>query len=515
MLGGSSGINYMMYVRGSDADYDDWATLSEDKRWSSANMKQYMRKHQTLEPMPEGIDDVTTMPFVGENHGTNGPVRTSFNTSKLPIEDAAILALDEVCGYTKKPVDPWSGDHLGIYNTLGSVCRTGPNKGRRSYAARGYFEANRTRPNLKVLCQATVTKVLLDENKTATGVSFDHSGAGHQVRARREVLVCGGAIQSPQILEISGIGDPKVLSAAGIECKVELPGVGNNFQDHDASICLYGVKPGIVTLDDFKNPAAIEAAVAILQETQDGPLTHISSCQGFFPYKNIVPPEELAETVASVRKTPTSDPFYKAQLEQIATHLESDISANLQVVVLPVTGDFDDGIHDQSSLFSKPPKEGQPSGFTFALLLSYPASRGSVHVRSPDPRIHPVLDPGYLTHPADVAVIAAGLRMAERASKSSHLAPLLLGRTVPEPDVDMTDVEASRAAVRKRVVGTYHPIGSCAMGSVVDGSLKVKGIKGLRVVDASVFPNHVSGNICSSVYAVAENAADIIKSEYA
>jgi choline dehydrogenase-like flavoprotein len=126
-----------------------------------------------------------------------------------------------------------------------------------------------------------------------------------------------------------------------------------------------------------------------------------------------------------------------------------------------------------------------------------------------------VLDPAYLAHPADVAVIAAALRMVERVVASPHLKPLVVGRSLPEKSVDLTDVEASRAFVREYVLGTYHPIGTCAMGAVVDGSLKVKGVKGLRIVDASVFPNHISGNICSSVYAVAENAADIIKSEYA
>jgi choline dehydrogenase-like flavoprotein len=515
MLGGSSGINYMMYVRGSDADYDDWATLAGDKRWSSANMKTYMRKHQTLEPVPDNVTDRTNIPFEAVNHGTDGPVHTGFNDGRLPVEDAAILALDEACGFEKKPVDPWCGNHLGFFNTLSSVNRTGPHKGKRSYAARGYFEANRTRPNLKVLCQAVVTKVLLNAEKTATGVSFTHAGAGHEVRVKREVLVCAGAIQSPQILEISGIGDPKVLSAAGIPVEVDLPGVGNNFQDHDASMSMFSLQSGVASMDDFKDPETLQAAAAVLQQTQGGPLTNIQSAQGFLPYKSIVPAEELRETVASIRNTPTSDPFYKAQLEQIATHLESDQSANLQMVVLPVTGDFDSGIADQSLLFAKPPAPGTPGSIIFAALLSYPASRGSVHVRSSDPNVHPVLDPAYLAHPADVAVIAAALRMVERVVASPHLKPLVVGRSLPEKSVDLTDVEASRAFVREYVLGTYHPIGTCAMGAVVDGSLKVKGVKGLRIVDASVFPNHISGNICSSVYAVAENAADIIKSEYA
>jgi choline dehydrogenase-like flavoprotein len=158
------------------------------------------------------------MPFVPENHGTSGPVRTSFGNYRLAIEDDIIKACDEVTGRDMKPVDPWSGDHIGFFNTLGSVVRTGPDRGKRSYAARGYLGQSESRPNLKVLCNALVSRV--------------HGGTEHSVPVSGEVIVCGGAINSPQILELSGIGDPEVLRAAGVECKVELPSVGNNFQDH-------------------------------------------------------------------------------------------------------------------------------------------------------------------------------------------------------------------------------------------------------------------------------------------
>lgn len=125
-------------------------------------MKQYFRKHQTLEPFDENIKDRSNMPFVGENHGSEGPVRTSFNDWRLPLEDDVIKAADEATGMTEKPTDPWSGDHIGFYNTLGTVVRNGPNRGKRSYAARGYFEPNQGRPNLKVLCEALATKIELD-----------------------------------------------------------------------------------------------------------------------------------------------------------------------------------------------------------------------------------------------------------------------------------------------------------------------------------------------------------------
>lgn len=382
MLGGSSGINYMMYVRGSDKDYDDWAELVEDKRWSSQNMKKYMRKHQTLEPLPEGLLDHSTTPFVGEHHGTDGPVKTSFNCMRLPIEDSAIKALDEVSGFEKKPTDPWSGDHLGFFNTLGSVITTGKDKGKRSYAARGYFEANQTRPNLKVLCSATVSKVVLDSsNSKATGVAFSHDGKDYEVPVRKEVILSAGVIQSPQLLELSGIGDPEILRAAGVECKVNLPGVGENLSDHDSSSTIYGLKPGIASLDDFKDPKNLQAAAAILEKTSSGPLTCIQSAQGFVPYAKIASPEEIAKTAASIRNTKTKTEFQKRQLELVAQHVESDKSASVQVVILPVTVDFNAGVEDQSILYTRRPDPGEPSGLAFVMLLSYPASRGSVHIK--------------------------------------------------------------------------------------------------------------------------------------
>lgn len=239
-LGGSSAINYMMYVRGSDQDYDDWATIVGDPSWGSTGMKQYMRKHQTLEPAGESAIDRSTMPFVGENHGTSGPVRTSFNDALMPVENDFIKACDEVTGYDKKPTDPWSGDHLGFFNTLGAVARTGPNKGKRSYAARGYFAANAQRPNLHVLCEAMVHSVELDGDKAA-GVKFHYGGSEHVVKANREVVISCGTLQTPQILELSGIGDPDVLGKAGVECKIANKGVGANYQDHWITVCLHAV----------------------------------------------------------------------------------------------------------------------------------------------------------------------------------------------------------------------------------------------------------------------------------
>ena len=339
-----------------------------------------MRKHQTLEPFDDDVTERGTMPFVGENHGTSGPVRTSFNDWRLPIEDDIIKACDEVTGMSKKPMDPWSGDHIGFFNTLGAVCRTGPNRGKRSYAARGYYEPNKNRPNLKVLCEALVSGVVLEGN-AAKGVNFVHDGAKHSVKVKKEVIVCCGALQSPQILEVSGIGDPEVLKAAGVECKVENKGVGNNFQDHLLGATVHELSPGNISLDAIYNPDVMADAQKVLMEKQGGPLTCISSTQGFFPYKMFASDAELKETVQSIKDTPTHTAFHKKQLEQIVAHLESSKSANLQFVLVGATANSETGLQDQSKLFP-PADPSKPMGVTMAICLQYPASRGSIHITS-------------------------------------------------------------------------------------------------------------------------------------
>lgn len=371
----------MMYVRGSKQDYNDWAELVDDEGWSADIMQHYMRKHQTLEPIDPSIKDTTTMPFVGEFHGTSGPVRTGFNDTIMPIENDVIKACDEITGTPHKPVDPWSGDHIGFYNTLGSICRTGPNKGKRSYAARGYYEANRaSRPNLKVLCSTVVNKVNLDGNK-ATGVNISHEGQEYNVSAKREVIVSGGTLKSPQILELSGIGDPAVLEAAGVECKVANPAVGANLQDHQITFACYDMKPGTFTLDSLHQvPEAMQDAMKQYTESGSGPLSCTSTMQGFFPAKKIMSEEELEKVIQSIRDVKPTSTFHEKQLAQVIAHLQSDISANIQLVLVPATANVD-GIEHQRQLF--PPRAAdKPAGITFALCIQYPVSRGYVHIES-------------------------------------------------------------------------------------------------------------------------------------
>ncbi|KAL4987458.1 hypothetical protein BDW68DRAFT_177829 [Aspergillus falconensis] len=502
VLGGSSAINYMMYVRGSLQDYDDWAALVGDEGWTAASMKTYMRKHQTLEPVnPEC--KIAASPIAPEHHGTTGPIRTSFNDAHLPIEDDFVKACAETANLPNMPVDAWSGDHIGFYHTLGAVARTGPNRGKRSYAGREYYDANRSRPNLKLLCQARVNRVILGGTR-ATGVSITFQGQEFTVPASREVIVSGGTIQSPPILELSGIGDPDVLAAAGVECRIENRGVGANVQDHSVTVIIWQMQPGVVTGDTLTQvPDAAAAALRQYTESGTGPLSSIGSTQGFIPVKSIVSESELAEIVQSIRDIKPSSAFHAKQLQQVIAHLESDTSANLQLVLLPCTVDAN-GAEHQRGLFAQPPA-GEPVGLTAALCLQYPVSRGSIHISSNGISLSPTHYPTKLHHPLRRRLPPRRfLRWVDKVGHASPLASSISRRSLPDPSVDLQDLEQAKQAVRDVVVGEYHFCGSVAMGDALDSRLRVKGAEGLRVVDASVFPNNVSGNIMSSVYAVAE-----------
>lgn len=194
-------------------------------------------------------------------------------------------------------------------------------------------------------------------------------------------------------------------------------------------------------------------------------------------------------------------------------HLKDDKSANLQLVL--VAHNFGvEAYLDQSKLF--PPLEpGKPMSITVAICLRCPLSRGSVHIKTADVNDHPTLDPALLQHPADTAVLATGLRLLDRIAGSKAMEGKIAKRTCPaDASIDLCDASQAQAYTRDSVLTEYHPVGSCAMGDAVDARLRVRGVRNLRVADASVFPNHVSGNCLSSVYAVAEKAADLIKEDW-
>lgn len=496
----------MMYVRGSEADYNDWSAFGSG--WSWPELAPYFRKHETLDDEIKDKDRAFQL-FQREAHGQNGPIHTSFNHWRIPVENNFIEACEDVSGIHARPVDAWGGDHIGFYSSLVTIDKT-KNKGTRSYSASAYFTSNEQRPNLHVLTEALACQVIL-ENNVATGVRFRHSGNNHKVRSRMEVILSCGVYKTPQLLELSGIGDPGILQSAGIECKVSLPGVGANLQDHVLTGALYELADGVTSIDSLQKPDIQEEHFKSYEEDRTGALAATGCCMGFLPYSSLVSKEELDETCRKISESAGERPFRQKQLSQVIKQLRNPASANLQIALLSATTSLEKGACDQTELIQPGGTNTGRDGLTIVACLQYPSSRGSVHITSSDPTDDPAIDPAYLTHPSDVAILSAGVGFIERVTKSPMLRDQVRRRIEPETSVDLLNHSQAEKEVRRRCMTEYHPCGSCAMGEVVDEKLKVKGVRGLRVVDASVFPGHVSGNILSSVYAVAEKAADIIK----
>lgn len=402
-----------------------------------------------------------------------------------------------------------------------------PKTNRRSYAARDYYEPNSDRPNLSVLTHALVSKIQLSQTSgeaKATGVQFIVDGSTHTVTVNREVLVCGGTINSPQILELSGIGSPTVLQKAGVNVVIENPGVGENLNDHTATGVVLGAKDEFPTAEALiRNPAIMQQAMEAYVQHKAGPFAAGPTTTGFASLEKIQPnfpeAEKHIEALVSeyAKKHPDADPAGRDSL--LARQLLDPKEAATQIVLL-LTGANISKTETPNQLF---PSEEPGMWCTIGNCSTRSLSRGYVHINSSDPAAHPTIDPAYFKHPLDLDIMArAALHVISLAEieplksalrRDSNGKPILVstsGSKIPET------LEEAKEFCRQNTVTEYHPIGTCAMlpkekGGVVSDELKVYGTSNVRVVDASIFPTHVQGNIVSLVYAVAEKAADIIK----
>ncbi|KFY28000.1 hypothetical protein V493_03134 [Pseudogymnoascus sp. VKM F-4281 (FW-2241)] len=517
-LGGSSGINYQMYVRGCQLDYDDWEKLG-NKGWGFQELLPYFTKHEHFDD-PTCYSTEPNIPlettYDAGLHGTEGPIHTSFSTWRPPLEREWIAASKTLGERMGSPTDAWNGDHMGVHHSLSTIDRSnGDLTGTRSYATTGYLLPNAHRPNLKVLTEALVTKLVISEAGEVTGVEFLHSEKSHTVLAKKEVVLSAGTIKSPQILELSGIGNPSILSSAGIKCVVDNARVGENFQDHPATALCYELAEGEKSLDMLQDESEVQAAMASYMADKCGPLSSGGAAVGFASYADLSTPsevEELQKLVLSDKYPGHDDATKKLIADSLADHNYGSIQLVLLAVSLNLTNPG-----SQTEMLQAPPEQLGKHGMSLAACLARPLSMGTIHITSSDPQIDPQIDPGYLTHPADVEVFGKGLELLEKMVATSPLKEKIKRRYHPV-ELDFGDKKSVEAYLRNTCATEYHPIGSVAMGKkgvgAVDDRLKVWGAKGLRVVDASVMPLHVSGNIVSTVYAIAEKASDMIKEDW-
>ncbi|ANH36998.1 Alcohol dehydrogenase [acceptor] [Nocardioides dokdonensis FR1436] len=445
LLGGSSSVNGMIFVRGNRANYDAWEAEG-NKGWGYEDV---LPVYQKMENWEGGSDDY---------RGAGGPVQVIENHDVQEASRQFVTAGASALGLEVNP------DYNGASQEGMHTIQENTSKGVRYSTAEAYLR--KAPQNLSILTGATVARVVIDHGR-ATGVEVVEKSGRRTIRATREVIVCAGAYSSPQLLMLSGVGPAEHLRQHGIDVVADLP-VGDNFHDHM-------FVPMTFTMDNVKHKAA---------------------------------PSYFARNLARELVRPTSTFMAHSVFEAGAflhTSQSDSAAPDMQLLALPWAYPAP---NQDAPVRLKP--DPRPSLTVFSTLVQ-PRSRGTVRLASADPTVAPILDPGFLSDSRDLDVLVEGMEMIREAMAHPTIAGSVRGEIEPGPAYSK---EALRTEVRNRATTVYHPVGSVRMGvderAVVDPQLKVRGIEGLRVADASIMPTVISGNTNAPSIMIGEKAADLI-----
>ena len=447
LLGGSSAINGMAFVRGQAQDFDTWAQMG-NQGWSFADVLPFFKRMESYEA---GGDD--------QFRGREGPLRVTNPEPTDPLMATIIAAAGQV-GIRHNP------DYNGAAQDGIAMSQATIANGRRQSTARCYLDPIRARPNLNIVTNALTECVVLD-GRRCVGVRYSVGGTVHEARSARDVVISAGAINSPQLLELSGIGQPERLQKLGIEVRQALPGVGENLRDHYAPRTRWAVGTKGITYNDRGRGLGLVAQALRYAATRKGLLGMVGA-----PIRAFVRSREGLE------------------------------APDLLLGWVPML----------TEPGPKGPIISKQSGFTCYAHPMRPESKGNIHITAADARRPPAIHFNFLSVPIDAELTVRAIRIAQSVMRAPAMAPLQLtelgpgpARTTDDEILDWVKAEAST---------TYHPVGTCKMGAdpmaVVDSRLRVHGIEGLRVADASIMPTLTSGNTNAPSIMIGEKAADMV-----
>ncbi|RYP61828.1 hypothetical protein DL770_009697 [Monosporascus sp. CRB-9-2] len=494
LIGGGSALNAMVYDRGRPSDYDSWSALN-NPGWDFNGLLPYFKKAETFTPPPDDQVAEFGVTWNPECHGTDGPVQSSYCQYVYPQHNNFMAAMKSLG--VPQPLDQSCGDTLGAYLTTHSIHPTNQS---RSFGRTAWYDPSIERRNLHVLIETQVTKLVTNEDSddvTISGIEFASSADAKRrtVKVSKEAILSAGALRSPHLLMLSGIGEKAQLDRHGIKTIVNIPGVGQNLQDHAIGSFAMSIDQSLETAADLEDPEFDALQGKKYYESRTGRWTDgLPASLAFIPYLNFTSdPDTVLDAMNATLAIdylpngtdPTVIAGYVAQVNHIIDMHRARSTAGQELMYLN-------------------------GGQLFVTILLHPLSRGTVKLASAEPFDYPLVDPRYLSHPSDTKLYVDALKYDRKIIATDAMKKISAKELFPGADV--TDDNALGAIVAGGLSTVWHPAGTCAMmpkelGGVVDSQLKVYGVKNLRVVDASVVPLIQAAHMQATVYAIAEKAS--------